>query len=60
MTDKQLKEIKFPADILVALIERDSETFAPKGDTRLMENDILTIIGEPRSIKQMYQKYLKI
>ncbi len=60
MTGKQLKDVKFPADILVALIERDSETFAPKGDTRLLENDILTIIGEPRSIRQMYQKYLKI
>jgi amino acid transporter len=60
MIGQQLKEIRFPSDILVALIERDSETFAPKGDTRLMENDILTIIGEPRSIKLMYEKYMKL
>ena len=60
MIGKQLKEIKFAADILVALVERDSKTFPPKGDTILIENDILTIIGEPRSIKQMYQKYMKV
>jgi mannitol/fructose-specific phosphotransferase system IIA component (Ntr-type) len=60
MIGKQLKEIKFAADILVALVERDSKTFPPKGDTILIENDILTIIGEPRSIIQMYQKYMKV
>jgi amino acid transporter/mannitol/fructose-specific phosphotransferase system IIA component (Ntr-type) len=60
MIGKQIKDIKYPAEVLVALIERDSYTFAPNGNTLLMENDILTILGEPRSIKQMYQKYMRI
>lgn len=59
MIDKKLKEVKFPPDLLVALIERDSETFAPHGDTVLKEHDVLTLIGEPRSITQLFERYLK-
>ena len=60
MIDKQLKEIKFPAEVLVAMVERESQTFAPNGNTRLLENDVLTIIGEPRSINLLYELYLKV
>jgi amino acid transporter/mannitol/fructose-specific phosphotransferase system IIA component (Ntr-type) len=60
MIDKQLKEIKFPSEVLVALVERDGTTFTPNGNTRLIENDLLTIIGEPKSINQLYDKYLKV
>ena len=56
---KQLKDIKLPADVLVALIERDSETFTPNGNTYLNENDVLTIIGEPKSISHLFDKYIK-
>src|SRR5690554_5794163 len=60
MIGKQLKEIKYPADTLVALVERDSLTFTPNGNTYLLENDVLTIIGEPRSIAQLYNRYFKV
>lgn len=59
MIGKALKEIRFPSDVLVALVERDSETFAPHGNTILLENDALTIIGEPRSISQLFDKYMR-
>lgn len=59
MIGKPLKEIRFPSDVLVALVERDSETFAPHGNTVLLENDALTIIGEPRSISQLFDKYMR-
>ena len=55
---KQLKEIKLPADVLVALVERDARSFAPHGHTVLQENDVLTIIGEPPSIKQLFDRYM--
>lgn len=58
MIGKQLKEVKYPADTLVALVERDSVIFAPNGNTQLLENDVLTIIGEPKAISQLYEKYL--
>ena len=59
MIDKQLKEVKYPSEVLVALVERNGATFAPNGNTRLLENDVLTIIGEPKSINQLYQKYMQ-
>ncbi|MGQ7871061.1 amino acid permease [Sunxiuqinia sp. sy24] len=58
MIGKQLKDIKFPSDVLVALVERDGRSFAPHGYTVMQENDVLTIIGEPRSIKQMFDLYM--
>ncbi len=60
MIGKQLKEIKYPSDVLVALVERNSVTFAPNGNTQLLENDVLTIIGEPKSISQLYDRYMKV
>lgn len=59
LVGKELKEIQLPSDVLVALIERDSETFAPHGDTVLREHDVLTLIGEPKSIALLFEKYLK-
>ncbi len=55
---KPLKDIKFPPEVLVALVERDSDTFTPHGNTELQVNDVLTIIGEPRSIAQLFKRYV--
>ncbi|MDD4107799.1 MAG: amino acid permease [Prolixibacteraceae bacterium] len=60
MIGKQLKEIKYPADVLVALVERNNSIFAPNGNTLLLENDVLTIIGEPKSIKHLYDRYMHV
>ncbi len=58
LTGKQLKDIKLPPDVLVALIERDCASFTPHGDTVIYENDVLTIIGEPGSINKLYELYM--
>ncbi len=58
MVGLQLKEIQLPKDVLVALIERDNKTFAPNGSTTLMTDDILTIIGEIKSISKLYREYM--
>lgn len=60
MIGLQLKEIRFPAEVLVALVERNTHTFAPNGNTRLLENDVLTIIGEPKSIVRLHETYLRL
>ncbi len=60
MIDKHLKEIDLPSDVLVALVERDGTTFAPHGDTQLLKNDVLTIIGEKKSIAQLYDRYMQV
>lgn len=59
MIGRQLKEIKLPPDVLVALVERDARSFAPHGYTVLQENDVLTIIGEPRSVRQLFDHYMR-
>ena len=55
---KQLKDIKMPPNVLIALDERGLETFTPNGLTTLLENDILTILGDPKSISQLFNKYI--
>jgi basic amino acid/polyamine antiporter, APA family len=55
--DKSLKEIRFPDDVLVAMVQRKERIFTPRGDTVLRENDIITIIGEPRGIRTLYNQY---
>ena len=58
MVGRQLKEIQLPKDVLIALIERDNKTLAPNGSTVLMDNDILTILGETKSISKLYKEYM--
>ncbi len=58
MIGRQLKEIQLPKDVLVALIERDNKTFAPNGSTTLLADDILTILGEIKSIAKLYKVYI--
>src|SRR5690554_841832 len=57
---KALKDVRYPSDVLVAMIERNGATFPPHGSTVLQENDVLTIIGEPRSISQLFDRYIRM
>lgn len=56
--NKRLKEITLPDNVLVALVQRKERIFTPRGDTQLQENDIITIIGEPKGIKALFNKYI--
>ena len=58
LIDKKLMDVKLPQDVLVILIDRGDVSFAPKGHTVLLENDILTIIGEPKSINKLYDQFV--
>ncbi|MGQ1783535.1 MULTISPECIES: amino acid permease [unclassified Saccharicrinis] len=58
MIGRQLKEIQLPKDVLVALVERNNKTFTPNGSTTLMTNDVLTILGEIKSISKLYREYM--
>lgn len=55
---KALKDIELPKDVLVAMVQRKNKIFTPRGDTILNENDIITIIGEPKGIKELFDKYI--
>ncbi len=56
--DKKLMEVSLPPDVLVVLVDRGKKSFAPNGKTKLLENDILTIIGKSQSINLLYDKYI--
>lgn len=58
LIDKMLKDIRFPQDVLVAMIQRSEKVITPRGDTVLKEGDIITIIGEPKGIRLMFDKFI--
>jgi Trk K+ transport system NAD-binding subunit len=51
-------DVKLPPDVLVVFIDRKNTSFAPKGSTVLLENDVLTIIGETGSINKLYDQFI--
>jgi mannitol/fructose-specific phosphotransferase system IIA component (Ntr-type) len=57
LVSKQLKEIKFPAGCLVAILRRAGRTIIPTGNTVIEEGDRLTIIGDPKGMKEVKKLY---
>jgi basic amino acid/polyamine antiporter, APA family len=57
LVNKAIKEISLTGDILIAMISRDENIIIPKGDTVLQKNDRLTIIGNPKSISSLREKF---
>lgn len=56
--NKILKEIKLPSGCLVALLQRAGEVIVPNGNTKILEDDRITIIGNPSSIKELHKLYV--
>ncbi len=54
---KTVMEIQFPHDVLLAMIERNLSVVIPKGDTALMKDDNLTIIGDPTSLLKFQKQF---
>lgn len=47
---------KLGADILVCAVEREGEIFIPKGDFRLQEKDVVSIIARPKKASDFFKK----
>ncbi len=60
LIDRMMKDIRLSQDVLVAIVQRGEKIITPRGDTMLLEGDIITIIGEPKGIKSIFEKYLRI
>ncbi|MEL7088324.1 MAG: TrkA C-terminal domain-containing protein, partial [Planctomycetota bacterium] len=54
---QRLAELDLPESVLISLVHRDGRTFAPRGRTRLGENDRLTVIGEADDIDEVRQRW---
>jgi basic amino acid/polyamine antiporter, APA family len=52
--DRQLKELTFPGDTLVALVRRDGRSLIPHGDTTLRRGDRITVVGRPEDVSQLF------
>ena len=58
LIDKKLMDVPLPPNVLVVFVNRNNTSFAPKGNTVLLEGDVLTVIGEPSSINQLYDQFI--
>mgnify|MGYP004714119833 CR=1 FL=1 len=47
---------KLGADILVCAVEREGEIFIPKGDFRIQEKDVVSIIAGPKKAGDFFKK----
>lgn len=49
-TNTMLRELKLPAGARLVCIERDGTTFIPTGDSTVLAGDVVTLIGETKSM----------
>lgn len=54
---KEIKELELPQNCLIAAINRGGGSIIPKGSTRLLVDDKLTIIGDPKGIAEIKKSY---
>ncbi|MDD3886150.1 MAG: potassium/proton antiporter [Victivallaceae bacterium] len=54
---RSLAEIKLPEGALILLIRRDEKIIIPRGDTRLAEGDVLTVMGSPEAVHECATKF---
>ena len=52
-----LMAVRWPPGTLVALIHRAGQIIVPSGKTILEAGDRITILGDPESIRQLYDEY---
>ena len=51
------KDLKLPEGCLVAMVRREGRVVIPRGSTEVEDKDLLTIIGEPEAMQQIYRDY---
>ena len=52
-----VRELDMPEGSLIAVIHRAEKVVVPRGDTRLMQEDRLTVIGDPAGIAELERRY---
>lgn len=57
MAGKRIADLDLPGDSLVAVIERDSEYFVPKGGFKILPGDKLTIICEEKTLEVLEEQF---
>ncbi len=57
LINQAIRDLNMPPGSLIALIHRGGEIIFPRGSTRLLEGDRLTIIGEPLGVQKLRENY---
>lgn len=57
LVGKRLRDPRFPAGALVALVHRDDSSFVPTSDEVIQDGDRLTIIGNPGAVEELRKRF---
>jgi amino acid transporter/mannitol/fructose-specific phosphotransferase system IIA component (Ntr-type) len=55
--EREVREIDVPEGCLIAMIRRRGDTVVPRGATLLSEGDRLTVIGSPKDIRALRERF---
>jgi uncharacterized protein with PhoU and TrkA domain len=55
--NKTLKELLLPKEALISAIKRDDEVIIPDGNTKILVDDIITIIGKKNDVQKVKNKF---
>jgi len=57
LVDRALNQIEFPPGCLATILSRSGISFVPDGKTILQQGDRLTIIGDPKGLMELRERY---
>lgn len=57
--NKKLKELSLPKEALISAIKRNDEIIIPDGNTKILENDMVTLIGKKTDVQRVKNKLSK-
>jgi len=55
--NKTLKELLLPKQALISAIKRDDEIIIPDGNTKILVDDVVTIIGKKNDVQKVKNKF---
>ena len=56
--NKSLKELALPKEALISAIKRNDEVIIPDGNTKILVDDIVTIIGKKNDVKKIKNNFI--
>lgn len=57
LAGRLVAELELPSNALIALVRRDRETLVPRGDTRILDGDRLTVVGDRAAIAWLARRW---
>ncbi len=56
LVNKKLKELALPKEALISAIKRNDDVIIPDGNTKIIENDLVTLIGKKTDVQRVQNK----